>query len=81
MRVAIVMGSTSDIPKLEPAVEILKNHGVSIEAVRGAYSVLKQIWESYAVETKEESVCKDKLPMAISDFATILSLKYKGDQL
>ena len=31
MRVAIVMGSTSDIPKLEPAVEILKNHGVKVD--------------------------------------------------
>ena len=31
MRVAIVMGSTSDIPKLEPAVEILKKHGVKVD--------------------------------------------------
>ena len=31
MRVAIVMGSTSDIPKVEPAVEILKNHGVKVD--------------------------------------------------
>ena len=31
MRVAIVMGSTSDIPKLEPAVQILKDHGVKVD--------------------------------------------------
>ena len=31
MRVAIVMGSTSDIPKVEPAVEILKAHGVKVD--------------------------------------------------
>ncbi len=31
MRVAIVMGSTSDIPKIEPAVDILKNHGVQVD--------------------------------------------------
>ena len=31
MRVAIVMGSTSDIPKLEPAVQILKDHGVEVD--------------------------------------------------
>ena len=31
MRVAIVMGSTSDIPKVEPAVEILKKHGVKVD--------------------------------------------------
>ena len=31
MRVAIVMGSTSDIPKVEPAVQILKDHGVKVD--------------------------------------------------
>ena len=31
MRVAIVMGSTSDIQKVEPAVEILKKHGVKVD--------------------------------------------------
>ncbi len=31
MRVAIVMGSTSDLPKLEPAIDILKNYGVSVD--------------------------------------------------
>ena len=31
MRVAIVMGSTSDLPKVEPAVEILKDHGVKVD--------------------------------------------------
>ena len=31
MRVAIVMGSTSDLPKMEPAVEILKNYGVKVD--------------------------------------------------
>lgn len=31
MRVAIVMGSTSDLPKIEPAVEILKNHDVKVD--------------------------------------------------
>lgn len=31
MRAAIVMGSTSDLPKMEPAVEILKSYGVEVD--------------------------------------------------
>lgn len=31
MRVAIIMGSTSDLPKVEPAIEILKDYGVSVD--------------------------------------------------
>ena len=31
MRVAIVMGSTSDLPKVEPAVNILKEYGVAVD--------------------------------------------------
>ena len=31
MRVAVIMGSTSDLPKIEPAVEILKDYGVDIK--------------------------------------------------
>lgn len=31
MRAAIIMGSTSDLPKMEPAVEILKSYGVSVD--------------------------------------------------
>ncbi len=31
MRVAIVMGSTSDLPKLEPAINILKEYDVSVD--------------------------------------------------
>ena len=31
MRVAIIMGSTSDLPKLEPAIDILKNYGVAVD--------------------------------------------------
>ncbi len=31
MRVAIIMGSTSDLPKLEPAIEILKSYGVAVD--------------------------------------------------
>ena len=31
MRVAIIMGSTSDLPKMEAAVEILKSYGVSVD--------------------------------------------------
>ena len=30
MRVAIIMGSTSDLPKLEPAIDILKSYGVTV---------------------------------------------------
>ena len=30
MKTAIIMGSTSDLPKVEPAVEILKNYGVEV---------------------------------------------------
>ena len=31
MRVAIIMGSTSDLPKVEPAVTILKEYGVTVD--------------------------------------------------
>ncbi len=31
MRTAIIMGSTSDLSKVEPAVEILKNYGVKVD--------------------------------------------------
>ena len=31
MRVAMIMGSTSDLPKLEPAIEILKSNGVTVD--------------------------------------------------
>lgn len=31
MRVAIVMGSTSDLPKVEPAIQILKDYGVTVD--------------------------------------------------
>lgn len=30
MKVAIIMGSTSDLPKVEPAISILKNYGVEV---------------------------------------------------
>ena len=30
MKVAIIMGSTSDLPKVEPAIEILKSYGVEV---------------------------------------------------
>ena len=32
MKVAIIMGSTSDLGKVEPAVEILKDYGVEVNA-------------------------------------------------
>lgn len=31
MRVAVIMGSTSDIPKVEPAIEILKDYGIKAD--------------------------------------------------
>ena len=31
MRIAIIMGSTSDLPKLEPAIEILKSYDVAVD--------------------------------------------------
>lgn len=31
MRVAIIMGSTSDLPKLEPAIDILKSYNVKVD--------------------------------------------------
>ena len=31
MRVAIIMGSTSDLPKVEPAIGILKEYGVAVD--------------------------------------------------
>lgn len=31
MRTAIIMGSTSDLPKVEPAVDVLKSYGVEVD--------------------------------------------------
>ncbi|MGN0368536.1 MAG: 5-(carboxyamino)imidazole ribonucleotide mutase [Wujia sp.] len=31
MRVAVIMGSTSDLPKVEPAISILKDYGVTVD--------------------------------------------------
>lgn len=31
MRAAIIMGSTSDLPKVEPAIQILKDYGVTVD--------------------------------------------------
>ena len=31
MRVAIIMGSASDLPRLEPAIDILKSYGVAVD--------------------------------------------------
>ncbi len=31
MRVAIIMGSTSDLPKVEPAIGVLKEYGVAVD--------------------------------------------------
>ena len=31
MRVAVIMGSTSDLPKVEPAIDILKDYGVTVD--------------------------------------------------
>lgn len=31
MRVAVIMGSTSDLPKVEPAIQILKDYGVTVD--------------------------------------------------
>ena len=47
MKVAIIMGSTSDLPKVEPAISILKNYGVEVNvrclsAHRGLSSFIKE---------------------------------------
>ena len=39
MKVAIIMGSTSDLSKVEPAIEILKDYGVEVN-VRDRKSVV-----------------------------------------
>lgn len=31
MRVAVIMGSTSDLPKVEPAIDLLKTYGVAVD--------------------------------------------------
>ena len=31
MKAAVIMGSTSDLPKVEPAIEVLKSYGVSVQ--------------------------------------------------
>ena len=46
MRVAVVMGSTSDLPKLEPAILILKEYGVTVDVrALSAHRAHKQLFE------------------------------------
>lgn len=69
-----------NIPK--NSLTILKNNGVYIEGIRECYNLLMDIYESdgaYA-ETADSDEKGNKLPKAISDFATILSSKYKNGE-
>lgn len=46
MRVAIIMGSTSDLPKLEPTILILKEFGVKVDVrALSAHRAHKQLFE------------------------------------
>ena len=76
--VNMFLGFLSNIPKA--GLKILKNNGVYIEAILEYYNLLEEIFEATAnVEVSEENN-EDSLPMGISDFATVLSAKYKGGE-
>lgn len=73
----IFAGFMSDIPK--DALKILKNNGVYIDAIIEYYYLLQEIYNNNSVEQAEENENdSEKVPVAISDFATVLSTKYKG---
>jgi len=72
----LFVGFIMDIPR--NALTILKNNGVSIEAIKEYYSILEEIYNTNTVQDVENATNSNTLPKAISDFATILSAKYKG---
>ena len=54
MNVAIIMGSTSDLSKVEPAIEILKDNGVEVKVrCLSAHRASKQLTE-FVEETNED---------------------------
>ena len=54
MKVAIIMGSTSDLSKVEPAIEILKDNGVEVKVrCLSAHRASKQLTE-FVEETNED---------------------------
>ncbi len=65
----------SDTP--EDALKILKNNGVSFDAMQEYYAILQEIYSASEAEAADEEG-QERLPYAISDFATILTTKYKG---
>lgn len=71
----------NDTPK--DVLSILKDNGVFIEAIKNYYEILLEMYSGEEEEQDNESESEEKdeeekLPMAISDFATILTAKYKG---
>lgn len=54
MKAAIIMGSTSDLPKIEPAVDILKSYGVDVKvrclSAHRAHAALAQFIDEVNVD-------------------------------
>ena len=75
--VDLFLNFINDTPK--DALTILKNNGVFLEGVKEYYELLAEIYNTDTVEVLEsDEEDEDKLPMSISDFATVLTAKYKG---
>lgn len=74
----VFIGFMLDIPKA--ALKILKNNGVYIEGIKEYYKLLEEIFEDTASVELSDEDNENSLPMGISDFATVLSAKYKGGE-
>ena len=64
MRVAIIMGSTSDLSKIEPAVTILKEYGVAVDV---------RCLSAHRAHNRVQPTKQNKLQTLVTFFKSILS--------
>jgi len=67
-----------NIPK--NSLSILKNNGVFLDGIREIFNVLQDMFAAEVADASEANEDTNKLPMVISDFAKILTTKYKNGQ-
>ena len=90
MRVAIIMGSTSDLGKVEPAVGILKNYGVEVSvrclSAHRAHRALSEfveddteILDPYGMALNNYGECFEKISMLINKLTDKLNSCAEGE--
>lgn len=72
----IFIAFMDNIPK--NSLSILKNNGVYLEGIREIFNVLEDMFVAEVANESDTNEETNKLPMAISDFAKILTTKYKN---